>query len=576
MKKWLNRIMSLLLAVVMLLTLCACGATPEEPTDAYVPEESGSSQYSEDEIVTITILAQEYADPGYPRRWSQEGMALVRKIAYERFGLRLQLQEVIGGEDNFKAILNTQLAAGTDVPDVIRFDMDISELNQHYINGKILNLSDYEEYMPDIVATFEEIPSLKQAHCTYDGDILRIPTIAYNIQHVSNWANIRRDWLDELGMDAPTTTEEFREVLRAFQENDMNGNGKKDEVYVAGFEALNVVLSPAFGVKGMTEAADSWYVDENGKVYCSMLTDEAKAYVEYVASMFDEGLFWTEGFTDGGAQEMILINENARAGKIGAYGDSLLFNIDGKANGRPDEYNPMLPLSDGTHDAQIMIKNYEGHTTTFLTKDCPAPERVIAFYNWCYSEEASTILYLGDDPNNLKYYERVPLASQLTEEQAAILSKEVIEEMSMKLTPAGEELAARERNMTAYLGANNGLWPMKAINEPYEIAIDFAISYDEEATRSAGDLRMNYDYLNWPYEEGNSFMNISLATMTDEQYQVIQKNKDLFVYINEMYKKFMMGVEPMSNWDAFVEQCYNQGLGEVLDVMQQRYDALNP
>ena len=71
-------------------------------------------------------------------------------------------------------------------------------------------------------------------------------------------------------------------------------------------------------------------------------------------------------------------------------------------------------------------------------------------------------------------------------------------------------------------------------------------------------------------------MNISLATMTDEQYQVIQKNKDLFVYINEMYKKFMMGVEPMSNWDAFVEQCYNQGLGEVLDVMQQRYDALNP
>ena len=117
---------------------------------------------------------------------------------------------------------------------------------------------------------------------------------------------------------------------------------------------------------------------------------------------------------------------------------------------------------------------------------------------------------------------------------------------------------------------------MKAINDPYEIAIDFTISYDPVATRSASDLKMNYDYLNWPYEEGNSFMNISLATMTDEQYQVIQKNKDLFVYINEMYKKFMMGVEPMSNWDAFIEQCYKQGLEEVLDVVQARYDALNP
>ena len=574
-----KRMIALLLAAVML-ALCACGTKPPQESsgeDIYVPtvNEGETAKYSPEEIVTVTILAQEYADPGYPRRWTQEGMALVRKIAYERFGLRLQLKEVIGGEDNFKAILNTQFAAGTDVPDVIRFDMDISELNQHYLNGKILNLSDYAEYMPDIVATFEEIPSLKQAHCSSDGAILRIPTIAYNIQHVSNWANIRRDWLDKLGLKSPTTTEEFRQVLKAFQDNDVNGNGKKDEVYIAGFEALNTVFSPAFGCKGMTQSTNSWYVDDNGKVYCSMLTEEARNYVEWAASMFKDGLFWTESFTDGGGQELVLINENRRAGKIGAYWDSLLFNIDGAAYGRPDEYNPMLPLSDGTHPAQIMIKNYEGHTTTFLTKDCPAPERVLAFYNWCYSKEASTILYLGDDPNNLKYYERVPLRSRLTDEQAAILSDVDLDDTCMVQTPAGEELQARERNMTAYLGANNGLWPMKAINDPYEIAIDFVVSYDQKATRSASDLRMNYDYLNWPYKEGNSFMNLSLATMTDAQYQVIQKHRDLFVYINEMYQKFMMGVESMSNWDAFVQECYRQGLEEVLAVVQERYDVLN-
>ena len=33
MKKWMTRMMSLLLAVIMLLTLCACGETPEEPTE---------------------------------------------------------------------------------------------------------------------------------------------------------------------------------------------------------------------------------------------------------------------------------------------------------------------------------------------------------------------------------------------------------------------------------------------------------------------------------------------------------------------------------------------------------------
>lgn len=573
MKNWMKRTLTLLLAATMLLSLCACGGTPETPTED-TAEEQYEGLYSEDEIVTVTILAQEYGDPSYPRRWSQQSMALVKKVAYERFGIRFELEEVIGGDDNFKTILNTKLAADTNVPDVIRFDLDISALNQLYDSGKVLNLSDYADSMPDVVATFEEIPSLVQGNCTADGDILRIPSIAYNIQHVSNWANIRRDWLDELGLEAPTTTEEFREVLRAFQENDMNGNNKKDEVYAANYEAMNIVLSPAFGVKGMTEATDSWYVDENGKVYCSMLTDEAKAYVEYVASMFAEGLFWVDGFTDNGSQSMIMVNENRRAGKFGAYWDSLLDNIDANAYGRPDEYNPMLPLSDGTHDAQIMVQNYLGQTSVFLTKDCPAPERVLAFYNWCYSKEAATILYSGDDPNNMIYYKEVALADKITAEQAAMLELDG-SETTLELTAEGEALAAKERSMSGYLGANNGLWPMKAINTSQEIAIDFYTSYDHAATRSASDLEMNYNYLTWPYEEGNSFSNLNLAVMTNDQYQVILDHADLFVYMNEMYRKFMTGVEPMSNWDAFVAECYNQGMDAVLEVVQARYDALN-
>lgn len=573
MKNWMKRMLMLLLAAAMLLSLCACGGTPEVSTED-TAEEQYEGLYSEDEIVTITILAQEYGDPSYPRRWSQQSMALVKKIAYERFGIRFQLEEVIGGDDNFKTILNTKLAADTNVPDVIRFDLDISALNQLYDSGKVLNLSDYADSMPDVVATFEEIPSLVQGNCTADGDILRIPSIAYNIQHVSNWANIRRDWLDALGLPMPTTTEEFRETLRAFQENDMNGNGRKDEVYAANYEAMNIVLSPAFGVKGMTEATDSWYVDENGEVYCAMLTDEAKAYVEYVASMFAENLFWVDGFTDNGSQSMIMVNENRRAGKFGAYWDSLLDNIDANAYGRPDEYNPMLPLSDGTHDAQIMVKNYLGQTSVFLTKDCPAPERVLAFYNWCYSKEAATVLYSGDDPNNMIYYKEVPLVDKITAEQAAMLELNG-SETTLELTAEGEALAAKERSLSGYLGANNGLWPMKAINTSQEIAIDFYTSYDHAATRSASDLKMNYDNLTWPYEEGNSFSDLNLAVMTTEQYQVILDHADLFVYMNEMYRKFMTGVEPMSNWDAFVAECYNQGMDNVLAVVQARYDALN-
>lgn len=42
--------------------------------------------------------------------------------------------------------------------------------------------------------------------------------------------NIRKDWLEKLGLEAPETAEEFISVMKAFQENDMNGNGAADEI----------------------------------------------------------------------------------------------------------------------------------------------------------------------------------------------------------------------------------------------------------------------------------------------------------------------------------------------------------
>ena len=41
-------------------------------------------------------------------------------------------------------------------------------------------------------------------------------------------------WLHNLGLDLPTTTDEFADVLRAFRDNDANGNGNpNDEIPLA-------------------------------------------------------------------------------------------------------------------------------------------------------------------------------------------------------------------------------------------------------------------------------------------------------------------------------------------------------
>ncbi len=41
---------------------------------------------------------------------------------------------------------------------------------------------------------------------------------------------INQTWLDKLGLNVPTTTDEYKEVLKAFATQDPNGNGQADEI----------------------------------------------------------------------------------------------------------------------------------------------------------------------------------------------------------------------------------------------------------------------------------------------------------------------------------------------------------
>ena len=40
---------------------------------------------------------------------------------------------------------------------------------------------------------------------------------------------IRKTWLDALGLEIPTTVEEYHNVLKAFKEQDANGNGDPND-----------------------------------------------------------------------------------------------------------------------------------------------------------------------------------------------------------------------------------------------------------------------------------------------------------------------------------------------------------
>ena len=50
---------------------------------------------------------------------------------------------------------------------------------------------------------------------------------------------VRKDWLDKLGLAAPTTLDELYDVLYAFTYNDPDGNGKNDTYGLGAFIEIN-------------------------------------------------------------------------------------------------------------------------------------------------------------------------------------------------------------------------------------------------------------------------------------------------------------------------------------------------
>ena len=129
-------------------------------------------------------------------------------------------------------------------------------------DGIIQDLTPYvETCMPNFWRILEENPSIKKDVVTDEGRIYAIPYIRLDeALCVYQGPVIRQDWLDKLGLKTPKNTEELYQVLKAFKEQDPNGNGQADEIPMGanGFDNVSGVgpLLWAFGANYSYQVKD--------------------------------------------------------------------------------------------------------------------------------------------------------------------------------------------------------------------------------------------------------------------------------------------------------------------------------
>ena len=91
------------------------------------------------------------------------------------------------------------------------------------------------------ISNFNAIPDedredILQATTMADGNIYGFAAYEPETWNLTpNRMFINRAWLDKLGLEVPTTTDELKTVLEAFRDGDPNGNGVQDEIGVYGF-----------------------------------------------------------------------------------------------------------------------------------------------------------------------------------------------------------------------------------------------------------------------------------------------------------------------------------------------------
>lgn len=199
--------------------------------------------------------------------------------------------------------LNVMFASGS-APDIVN-DYDTGFRNSLYQQKQLLPLDDYLQYAPEYQKLLEKYPQLRKVGTKPDGKLYEIGKI--NEPHLQSVAFIRMDWLKKLGLEVPRTTDELLDVLRAFVEQDPDGNGKKDTYGTNMSYTSGGMIDSMFGSYG-------WKLSDDDTIVRTW--DNTLESLKFKKTLFEEGLIDKDYLADknGAKAKQDYLN-----GKIGVF-----------------------------------------------------------------------------------------------------------------------------------------------------------------------------------------------------------------------------------------------------------------
>lgn len=288
-------------------------------TGAFAADATKNADGKYDPEITITIGKQLDENTGRYGDGEDINKNPMTELTRESLGINMETTLLGGDASNYETKLRLALTSSDDLPDV--FPVYSAQLAADMIeSGMVKDITDdITNLMPDrLKEIYDQYPNTYST-VTKDGKIYGMAVSPHLTE--GEVMIIRQDWLDNLGLEAPTTIDEFEEVIRAFTEDDPDGNGEKDTygftyegdtIYNNGWCADPVTIFSVYTGKNLP---GQWQEDEDGKLVYGSLDEGNKKALERLARWHANGWTFQEAAATGAWDAMTQFTE----GKAGIF-----------------------------------------------------------------------------------------------------------------------------------------------------------------------------------------------------------------------------------------------------------------
>lgn len=396
-----------ILATMMAVSLVACGNTNEQSGAASGSSEkkeessaaadaSSAEESTEEESTGITFpLEEPMTFTMFNLMNGETSLTEVDAWHYveDRTNVHFEQTEVTTAELSEKMSL---ILASGDYPEV--FYKSAIDANRYGKEGILIPLEDLiREYAPTLTALLDE-GDLWGEITAEDGHVYALPRLTTPSVQTGWYFNGNQKWLDNLGLEMPTTVDELYDVLTAIKEQDANGNGDPNDEIPLTFASNGLQLQclMEYLCTNGVVWSNKWLSVDGDQVSFIPATEEFKDFLATCTKWYAEGLI----------DENCFVQTYEQLYAIGKSSDQygFFFGPANEVGGSERKYD--YHVVDAFEEMKGLAINAGVKVNGMaITDKCEHPEVMIAWADWFYTPEGTILAMEGVENVNWKYDE---------------------------------------------------------------------------------------------------------------------------------------------------------------------------